>query len=701
MVANDLSPRPPHRGSLCFLAGLAGCLLFLLHTTAQEPITDSDVLRSLLTDIASQNEEDQDLEQLLETLEDLAENPVYINHASFEDVTRITWLTEFQVKSLLDHVAKRGPILSYYEIASLYGFTPELAQTLVPFISLEKKPDTGTVVNPGRAVRYGKNKLITGVQRVLEDQEGYLRPDSVGNRYAGNPVKAYLRYSFSYANQVYFGVTAEKDAGEAFFREDNPYGFDFYSAHFQLNTKGWLKTLTAGDFRADFGQGLVLWSGLSYGKSAMVLNAMRYNSGLRKYSSSGENRFMRGAGATFRLHPLDVSFFYSRKAIDATVTATDENGRATEVSSFPTDGYHRTPTEIAKKHAAMEQIAGANISVNRTDWHVGATAVYYDYDVTLVPNHYIYNHFAFTGKSHSNYSLDFRFRLGEANFYGEQALGQNGAWAMLYGVQILIGEQLGVNVLYRRYAKDYHALYGMALGENSQNNNEEGFYAGLNWNPGGKWRFSSYWDMFRFPWLRYRADAPTFGQDAMLQADFMPSRNTKIYIQARYKEKEENAAETVVSAVTSVQTASAKLVFSHQIIEGCGIGNHLEVKNYRKEGATSKGYFLAQDVYATVNTFKRYPLRITLRYALFETDDYNSRIYSFENDMLYAFSIPAFQYQGTRLYVLLKYALGKHFDLRFKYAATHYTNRNEIGSGLNLIRGDRHSEMKAQIVCKF
>ena len=143
------------------------------------------------------------------------------------------------------------------------------------------------------------------------------------------------------------------------------------------------------------------------------------------------------------------------------------------------------------------------------------------------------------------------------------------------------------------------------------------------------------------------------------------------------------------------------MVLSHQIIEGCGTGNHLEVKNYRKEDATSKGYFLAQDIYATINTFKRYPLRITLRYALFDTENYDSRIYSYENDMLYAFSIPAFYDQGTRLYVLLRYSLGKHFDLRFKYATTHYANRTEIGSGLNLIRGNRYSEAKVQVVCKF
>jgi hypothetical protein len=136
------------------------------------------------------------MEQLLETLEELAENPVYINEASFGDVARIIWLTEFQVRSLLDHVKKHGQILSHYEIASLFGFTPELAQTLTPFISLEKKPEP-EALNPARAIRYGRNKLITGIQSVLEEQEGYLRPDSVANRYAGNPVRADLRYSFN------------------------------------------------------------------------------------------------------------------------------------------------------------------------------------------------------------------------------------------------------------------------------------------------------------------------------------------------------------------------------------------------------------------------------------------------------------------------------------------------------------------------
>ena len=678
-------------------------LCFLSDNAAQQTeVGGADLFRSLVSDITGGYEEDDpNLEHLLEVLEELTENPVYINEADFDELARIIWLSEFQIKSLLEHINKYGAILSHFEIATLWGFTPELTQTLLPFISLEKKPEEQRI-SPERALKFGRNRLIAGTQRIIEDQEGYIRHDSIANRYAGSPVRANLRYSFNYANKLYFGVSANKDAGEPFFRKNNPYGFDFYSAHFQINTNRRIKTLTLGDFRADFGQGLVMWSGMNFGKSAMTFNAMRFNSGLRRYTSLGKTRFLRGAGVTLRFNPAEVSLFYSRKAIDATVTDRDENGRAITVSSFPTDGYHRTPTEIARKGAAIEQIAGTNIAIRNNNWHVGATAVYYNYDVEVIPNSYVYNQYAFKGSYNSNYSVDFRFRLGDAILYGEHAIAQNGAQAMLYGTQMLLSEHITANILYRRYAKDFHAHYGAALGENSRNNNEEGFYMGLNWNTGGLWRFSGYYDIFRFPWLRHRAYAPTSGQDAMIRADYAPTRNTNMYIQARYREREENAnAENIVRAVTNVKTNSIKIVFSHQIIEGFGTGNHVEFKNYSKENAKSKGYFISQDIYVTFITFNSYPLRITLRYAFFDTDDYNSRIYSFENDMLYAFAIPAFHLQGSRLYVLTRYTLGKGIDLRFKYATTKYTNRNEIGSGLNRIQGNRQSEIKAQLVCRF
>jgi hypothetical protein len=675
------------------------CCLLPMKMTAQ---ADHDLLQTMLTDIVSQGDEEepQDVDQLLELLEALADHPVHVNQADHDELSRLFWLTEFQINSLLDHVKTKGAILSHYEIAYLYGFTPELVQSMLPFISLEHKPETRKI-KPETLFRYGKHKLMIGAQSVLQAQKGYVRPDSVESRYYGSPLKTYLRYAFESGGRLSFGLTAEKDAGEAFFKKNNPYGYDFYSGHFQLQTKGFLKTLTVGDFRADFGQGLILWSGLNYGKTAMLLNAMRYNEQLRKYASAGENRFLRGLGATFRMKPLDVTIFYSRKAIDATVATTDENGKVTAVTAFPNTGYHRTLTEIAQKNRVTEQIAGGNISLTRSKWHIGATAVHYVYDAALAPKENIYNYFAFSGTSNSNYSLDFRFRLGDALFYGEQAVSRNKALGSLLGIQMLVTEHFTANILYRRYAKDFQALYGMAFGENTRNNNEEGFYVGWSWSLGGLWRVASYVDMFRFPWLRYRTDAPSFGQDAFIQVDYVPARETKLYLQGRYKEKEENQAGSAISATVPVQTTSAKLVFAHQATDFLRIGNQVEVKRYQKDQVGSSGYLLSQSLRATIPTFGKYPLTATFCFAIFDTDDYNARIYSYESDMLYAFSIPAFYDRGTHVYLLLRYAIGKYFDFRVKYSATRYTDKTVIGSGLSEIQGNRHSEWKAQWICKF
>jgi len=72
----------------------------------------------------------------------------------------------------------------------------------------------------------------------------------------------------------------EKDAGEQFSGSSHT-GYDFYSFHAQLNDIGKVKTIVAGDFRANYGQGLVLGSGFGMGKSSYVLKVNSHGTGLK------------------------------------------------------------------------------------------------------------------------------------------------------------------------------------------------------------------------------------------------------------------------------------------------------------------------------------------------------------------------------------------------------------------------------------
>jgi hypothetical protein len=86
---------------------------------------------------------------------------------------------------------------------------------------------------------------------------------------------------------------------------------------------------------------------------------------------------------------------------------------------------------------------------------------------------------------------------------------------------------------------------------------------------------------------------------------------------------------------------------------------------------------------------------------LFNIDSYNARIYVYENDVLYAYSIPAFQNKGMRYYAVVRYTLNRHFDIYARFAQTTYDNIKEIGSSLEQILGNTRSELKLSVRLKF
>ena len=95
------------------------------------------------------------------------------------------------------------------------------------------------------------------------------------------------------------------------------------------------------------------------------------------------------------------------------------------------------------------------------------------------------------------------------------------------------------------------------------------------------------------------------------------------------------------------------------------------------------------------------PVALSGRLQYFETDDYDSRIYAFETDVLYSFSIPSFIGKGYRYYINVNYDVSKKMTVWVRWAQTIYNNRNSIGSGLDKIDADRRSEGKLQVLYNF
>ena len=90
-----------------------------------------------------------------------------------------------------------------------------------------------------------------------------------------------------------------------------------------------------------------------------------------------------------------------------------------------------------------------------------------------------------------------------------------------------------------------------------------------------------------------------------------------------------------------------------------------------------------------------------MRLQYFETDGYDSRLYAYENDVLYSFSIPVFYDKGYRYYLNVNYDVNKRLSCWFRWAQTIFKDKTTVGSGLDEIKGNKRTEVKFQVLYYF
>jgi hypothetical protein len=216
-----------------------------------------------------------------------------------------------------------------------------------------------------------------------------------------------------------------------------------------------------------------------------------------------------------------------------------------------------------------------------------------------------------------------------------------------------------------------------------------------------RWRIDTYIDLYRFPWLRYLTDAPSHGFDYFLQLNYTPTRNVQMYARYRYENKQSNVTgnTTKIDYLTEVKRQNMRFHIDYLINSKIELSNRFEVTWFDNNvAAAEKGFMAYQDVKLTPF---RFPLTLYARYVLFDTPSYNTRIYAYENDILYSFSIPPLYDNGFRYYFLLKYDITQNLSVWLRFAQTQFSNRKTVGSGLDEIQGNSRSEIKAQIRLRF
>ncbi len=640
-----------------------------------------------LENLADATESEEEDDALLQALAHLYKNPIDLNAATANDLQQLRFINDLQIESFLNYRKLLGHLLHVYELQAVPGWDDVTINKLLPYIFI----GSGMNFKQSLAARFrgGDESLLLRFSKVLEKSKGYNAANS--NHFLGDGNRLLLRYRYQFKNNLLWGLIADKDAGEQFFKGKQSAGFDFYSFHFFARRLGKIKALAIGDYTVNMGQGLIQWQSLGFGKSSDVMGIKRQSEILQPYRSAGEFLFNRGAAITYEHKRLEATLFASYRRISGNISD------SSTFSGFLTSGLYRTQAEQADRNRVNDFSFGGNVNYRISQLKMGVNMVYHQFSMPLQKRGEPYNYFAFSGSRLLNASVDYSYTFKNIHLFGELATDNNFKKAFVGGALLSVDSKVDLSVLHRRLDHRYQTLFANAFTENTLPINENGTYAGIVLRPAGGWQLNAYADFFSFPWLRYRADAPGAGNDYLLQLNYLPSKTAEVYILFRIKQKPLNNDGGVTNFTAEKQRQSLRLHFVNVLSKWFTLKGRAELLWYNRNEADGEEGFLG----FVEGGYQKNNFKANLRLLYFETGGYNSRIYAYESDVLYSYSIPAFFNSGVRYYTNIQYNLNKKLTLWVRLAQTLYSNTRSIGSGIDEIAGNRRTEVKLQMGYQF
>ncbi len=642
--------------------------------------------------------EDSEDSKLLDQMEYLKTKPVDLNKASREELEVIPYMTTMIAKKIFDYRTYNGNFKSKRDLLKIDGISQDFYEKIKVYVVAKNsktdyvKDESGKVIKESEYLSSNvfKNidiKFRSRVQSDLQERQGYKTGD-----YPGSPQKVYNRLTGFYNGNGYDiggNLTIEKDPGETNYA-------DFYSGYLELNNWKFVKKVLAGDYILNFGQGLGLWTSLSYSKGSEAVDVIKKRSfNIDSYRSTNEVQFFRGAATNVEYKNYNFYFFYSNNYFDASIDTT-----LNEVSSIYFDGYHRTISEKNRQNAGMESLLGGRVFADYGFLRLGATywTSQFTKPVGIDSSKQLYN---FSGDKANMVSVDYDVVYKNFNIFGEFARSQSSHVAGLSALQISLLKGANAIFLYRNYPENFVPVHSFGFGENNGNTqNENGVYAGLSLKPIKGLSVDTYFDQFKFPYRTYSNPVSTSGNDFLLNSEYKFSKGFLVYMKYRNKNKEESRTVTdeydrSVKKIDNRNQMNFRLGFDYDISGDIRLKSRYEyvMVKYDNYGGNNKGFLF----YSDIRAFMTKNLSISTRFVVFQTEDYDSRVYEFEDDLKGVMSNVGLYGKGTRWYLVLRYKPYNFFEATAKYSATYLDGVKSIGSGNDMIDGDLNNRFNIGI----
>ena len=647
------------REILCLLLLIISPVLLCQETSISEKISE------IAEEIAAEENDPGSIDQFSDLLYELTQDPVRINSGNETEISRLFFLTDFQVKILVDYVKTTGKIITPFEIANIPGFNRETTEMLIPFVTFEETPGASADSSNPHQVFLSNFTHKTST------------PDT---SYLGSQWRILTKYKISYRSFT-GGFTTEKDPGEKYFSGSNRVP-DFISGYLGFNGNGVIKQIIIGDFSARFGQGTNINTRLS-GK--LPLSSSGYVSGrseLRPYTSTDENKFFRGIAAELTYKKIDLDLFISQNRIDATMNPNSDSSGGT-VKSFYTSGIHNSPLYLTKKDILKETDCGVHVSGNFRNIRSGLIISATGFSVKIEPDKSgPENLYDFTGLNNIVYTLYSNATLKKSILFGEVSVTGLKKYAAIQGISFRPSGRLNLNFLYRYYSPGFVSFRGGGPSQSSSNSNEYGIMGNMTFEAARYTFISGGTDLCYYPWLRYRNSSPSMTKRYELRIKYLPSQ--KINFEILFSSKSstiDGVEENQIPSQLEILSKSLKCTVRFTPADYISFITQAGFKSVQPTGGA--GFLLLQDI-----NFKngRFPVSVWFRYAIYNTASYESGIYAWENDLLNSYSIPVMYGNGSRSYLTASWKISRKAEIRFKYGITSSIEAKDRINNINDVR---------------
>ena len=424
-----------------FISGLLIAFLILIHLKSfAQAIDSTDNDEQLLLETIAANTESEikyDIEptQLLF----FKKHPINLNTATPEKIKELGLLSEIQINNIINYRKLNSDFNSIYELQALTTLDLPTIKRILPYVKIDGSIDDYQLPF-NKILTTGRYQIMSRLSSVFQTADGY-KPDastvSPSNKfYEGNKYRFYNRFNYSFGDKLSYGVTMEKDAGESFFNGSQKQGFDYYSAHFYMRTNKKIEAIAIGDYQIKIGQGLLMYTGFGFTKTAMVTNIKKELEVLSSYKSSNEFNFLRGFAFTYKLNKNNrITPFISYRNLDGNLSINDSTiSNDDAITSIQQGGYHRTKSEIEDRNTQSLSLAGANYSFHKNSFKLGISSVFAQFGKAIQKSDAVYAKYNYDGKNWNVSGMDYSYIYKNINFFGEASFNNSKQYAIVNGI---------------------------------------------------------------------------------------------------------------------------------------------------------------------------------------------------------------------------------------------------------------------------